>query len=78
MSNFGGNKLPKCGIIMRDVETQILKIERKWNLPGTSLSRCLKDNKLQWVLAIGPMGMPKDFFYGYSIEEVLNQAKLFE
>lgn len=46
-------------------------------VPGTALQRVLKETSgYQWSLAIGGMHRPKSFFYGDTIEELLDAAEL--
>jgi hypothetical protein len=57
-------------------EERISNLEKGQHPPGTILTRCIKrDGQLHWVLAIGQMGMVKDFFYGETIDEVLTLAE---
>jgi hypothetical protein len=46
------------------------------NLAGTTLKRVLgEESGLAWSLAMGTMDMPKTFFRGPTIEDVLAQAE---
>lgn len=67
-----------------NVEMRILALEKNFSkgvlaleseAPGTCLSRTVTENGIGWILSIGPMGRPKTFFYGDSIEEVLTKAE---
>lgn len=61
---------------------RILKLENDWakacgySLHGTSLSRSLAPKEgVMWTLGIGPMGLPKTFFNGDTIDECLEKAE---
>lgn len=46
------------------------------NVAGTTLSRVFKETQgLEWCLALGSMQMPKSFFRGPSIEDVVSQGE---
>ena len=57
-------------------EQRLSALEKPFKLPGTSLSRCFLENgDVGWVIGIGPMGLPKKFAYGRTIDEVLTEAE---
>lgn len=65
---------------MKTIDDRILAIEAaaaspNFPLAGTtlSLSRCVNSAKdgVQWCMAVGGLGGPKEFFYGGSIDEVV-------
>jgi len=61
-----------------DIETRIKRLEVASTayVPGTMLTRALHPvSGIEWSLGIGPMGMPKHFFTGATIEEVLTKAE---
>lgn len=44
--------------------------------PGTTISRVLKEVQgFEWCLALGGLRMPKTFFHGPSIENVVSQGE---
>jgi hypothetical protein len=61
------------------MDERIAAIEAKLPYPaiaGTALNRCQHPKGgLQWCLSLGPLGMPKTFFYGPTIEDVLSQGE---
>lgn len=61
------------------IDERILAIEAELpykSMPGTTLSRCFKETQgVEWVLALGPIQMPKTFFRGPTIEDVVSQGE---
>lgn len=71
------------------VENAIESLEKEFTVPGTQLSRVLatkeflkeqdihteENNLLVWCLSLGPMGLPKQFFYGKTVYEVFRRAR---
>lgn len=51
--------------------------DRFKNMQGTTLQRVNNPNGpgTQWCLALGPLSMPKEFFYGLTVEEVVSTAE---
>jgi hypothetical protein len=64
------------------LESRIAALEKKCvrpTIPGTTISRTITDSGPAWCIAVGPLSMPKAFFYGQTIEECLSDAeKAFE
>ena len=63
-----------------DVELRLRRLENACMNPkiaGTTICRFLdgKDGGLHWSLAIGAMSMPKKFYIGKSIEEIVRAAE---
>lgn len=67
----------------KSLEKRIENLEKKFSpkSPGTILSRVSLDQRTHgysgygWCLAIGKLSMPKDFYYGRTIEEVFSNAE---
>ena len=60
------------------LEARISSLEAKCarsKIPGTSISRTLTDSGPAWCLALGPLSMPKAFFYGKTIEKCFDDAE---
>jgi len=52
------------------------KVLPRPTIPGTGIKRVMHPEKgLDWCLALGPMGMPKSFFTGPTIEDVVSQGE---
>jgi hypothetical protein len=63
-----------------DLRQELEELEGHFSpvVPGTIISRSLHtDTEPGWVIAFGPMTMPKKMFYGYTIEECLTKARKF-
>lgn len=59
-----------------EIEKRLTTLETGLSVPGTSLSRYMRENGgVGWVLAIGPIQLSKAFFYGDTIEEVIGKAE---
>lgn len=73
VSNKGKHpKMDPCA----KVEKRLLALETGLSVPGTSLSRYMRENGgVGWVLSIGSMQLPKAFFYGDTIEEAVGKAE---
>lgn len=65
--------------VLLTIDERILAIEAELpykSMPGTTLSRCFKETQgVEWVLALGPIQMPKTFFRGPTIEDVVSQGE---
>jgi len=60
------------------IDERITNLENKvLSPPGTTISRIISENGQQWSLGIGQMSMPKQFFIGNTIEEIIFQAETF-
>ena len=60
------------------LERRIERLENQFRKPsGTNIDRVLKfdGDGVMWCLGLGQMGMPKQFFYGNTIEEVISFAE---
>lgn len=71
------------------IEKAIESLEKEFSVPGTQLSRVLATKEflkeqnihteekelLVWCLSLGTMGLPKKFFYGKTINEVIRRAR---
>lgn len=58
------------------IDKRIELLEKKvLSPPGTILSRVLTEKGPQWSLGIGQLQMPKQFFTGDSIDDVVMQAE---
>lgn len=63
---------------MSNIEERIQKLENGISAPGTTLQRTVLPEEgkgFGWVLSVGKMSMPKEHFYGQSIEECLDSAE---
>ena len=69
---------------MKTIEERIIELEKHVRKPaGTQLVRVSTENRdtiptaygIEWCLAIGQMDMPKSFFNGDTIEEVITKAE---
>lgn len=61
-----------------NIEDRILQLEKKVPSPaGTTLTRVLSEEGLEWSLAIGQLQMPKKFYTGKTIEECIEKAEKF-
>jgi hypothetical protein len=75
MSVSNKGKHPKKDLCA-GIEKRLIALETGLSVPGTSLSRCMRENGgVVWVLAIGSIQLPKAFFYGDTIEEVIGKAE---
>lgn len=65
--------------VLLTIDERILAIEAELpykSMPGTTLSRCFAEKQgVEWVLALGPIQMPKTFFRGPTIEDVVSQGE---
>lgn len=65
--------------VLLTIDERILAIEAELpyqSMPGTTLSRAFKETQgVEWVLALGPIQMPKTFFRGPTIEDVVSQGE---
>lgn len=61
------------------IDERILAIEAALPnklIPGTTLTRVMQPvSGVQWCLSLGSMGMPKTFFHGLTIEDVITQGE---
>lgn len=61
------------------IDERILAIEAELpfkSMPGTTLSRVFKETQgVEWCLALGAIQMPKTFFKGPTIEDVVAQGE---
>ena len=61
-----------------NIEERLVRLEQQLNIsvPGTIIYRSMKPGRgFEWGVAIGVMGMPKQFFLGDSIEEAIQNAE---
>jgi len=71
-------KVPESVTAPDNIKERLKTLESKLEgVPGTVLSRILDSQGSRWFLGIGPMLMPKQFFFGGSIEECLTSAEDF-
>jgi len=60
-------------------EERLTRLEKALPRPtiaGTTLQRVMAEKSgIEWSLALGPMSLPKAFFRGPTIEDVLTQAE---
>lgn len=63
----------------KSLEDRILRLEKiqyQSHIPGTQLVRTLdKEKGFLWSLALGPMILPKAFYYGKTIKETIEEAE---
>ena len=60
-----------------DQRVEVLEAKLLYStMPGTSFTRVFSETTgVAWCLALGAACMPKTFFYGPSIEDVLSQSE---
>lgn len=71
--NTAGAALP------RTIDERIAAIEARLpqrNIAGTSISRVMHEKQgVEWCLSLGTIGLPKTFFRGPTIEDVVTQGE---
>ena len=63
---------------MDNIDQRILRLESKQThptIPGTSIGRQQTETGFQWVLGLGAMCDPKQWYTGQTIEECLTKAE---
>lgn len=58
-----------------DLEERLVGLESCGSVPGTVLARALLEDGIGWSLGVGGLQQPKKFFYGSTIEDVIQQAE---
>lgn len=58
-----------------ELEARYMKLTAHPTIPGTQITRINQDGKWAWGLALGPMSMPKSFWTGRTMTEVLRLAE---
>lgn len=73
IENTAGAAMP------RTIDERIAAIEARLpqrNIAGTSITRVMHEKQgVEWCLSLGAMGLPKTFFRGPTIDDVVTQGE---